>query len=262
MRPIRKRQHLSDCLAIVAALLGLLIGFAPSATAEDAAARAAAAFETGMKAYHDGDFETAEASFRQAAELAPDNTDYLLRLGITRSRLRDYDGAVEAYSRLLQITPGDAKALNNLANVYFRQDRYEEAGDYYRKALAIDPDYLLAVFHYGWVLRQLNRAEEAERQFEHCVELQPRDDRERMTQVDCLFFLGSLRFRAQDWQAAAELMEQVLRVNPPHAEARYYLGMAYLRLGRDEEGKQQLELHKQLLKSRRREAPIEKRDDS
>ena len=65
------------------------------------------------------------------------------------------------------------------------------------------------------------------------------------------------RFRAEDYAQAATLMEQVLTTSPSHMEARYYLGRAYVRLGRTEEGKQQLAIHRQMLQAKRIE-PVER----
>ena len=140
----------------------------------------------------------------------------------------------------------------------FRRGDYEEALVWYERALAIDPDYLLAKYHQGWVLRHYNRNEEAEAAFMHCLRLEPSSRREATTRLGCLFFVGTMRFRDEDYDAAAHAMEQVLGANPGHVEARYYLGMAYRRLGRVDEAREQLEAHRRLLKSTRRDAPVER----
>ena len=53
----------------------------------------------------------------------------------------------------------------------------------------------------------------------------------------------------------------VLRVHPAHLEARYYLGMAWLRLGHAEAGREQLAIHRKMLDARRKDEPIAAPDE-
>ena len=107
-------------------------------------------------------------------------------------------------------------------------------------------------------MRELNRAEEAERWFGHCLDLSATSDRERKTRIDCLYYLGALRFRARDYERSAAIMERVLSLFPAQPEARYYLGMSYRQLGRLDEAREQLEIHNKMVRSIRRSEPIEK----
>jgi tetratricopeptide (TPR) repeat protein len=221
---------------------------------------AEAAYQEGSRALGSRDYEGAVRALSRAVELAPDSVQAWFKLGLARSAAGDRAGAIDAYRRTTELDPGHVMAFNNMGNVYFRQGRYDEARGWYRRALDLDPDYLLANYHYGWILRQFNETQEAERVFSHCLELQADDDRQRRTQLDCLFYLGTLRFRAGDDAKTVSVMEQVVAVYPAHPEARYYLGMAYRNLGRLDEAQQQLEIHEKMLASRRRE-PIERRDE-
>jgi len=241
-------------------VLGLAVALAVSGAVASDEGAAEASYREGARALAAGDYAAAASALERAVQADPSSARTWLKLGLARAGLQDSEGAIAAYRKAIEIAPEDARALNNLANVYFRQGRYEEAADWYRRALDVDPDYLLAAYHYGWVLRQLNRPEEAEREFRHCLELPAENDRERRTQLDSLYYLGTLRFRANDFATAASMMERVLAAFPAHPEARYYLGMAYRRLGRDAEAREQLELHAQMLRSTRGR-PIERQPD-
>jgi len=50
----------------------------------------------------------------------------------------------------------------------------------------------------------------------------------------------------------------MVEANRSHIEARYYLGMAYRRLGRIDEAREQLELHRRMTRAVRRDNPIKK----
>jgi len=223
--------------------------------------------ETAQEAYREGalalrarDYPTAVAALERAVALEPRSGEAWFKLGLARSGAGDSAGAIEAYRQTVEINPEHSKALNNIGNSYFRQGRYEDARGWYRRALDLDPDYLLANFHYGWVLRQANENEQAQSVFEHCLEIEARDDGQKRLQLDCLFYLGTLRHRVGDDAQTVSIMEQVLEAVPGHPEGRYYLGMAYRNLGRLEEAQQQLEIHEKMLATRRSE-PIRKQDD-
>ena len=215
-------------------------------------------FERGRSAMRARDFATAAEAFQQAVDLRPNEVDSWFRLGLARSANDEGDAAIAAYRKATEMDPGHAKAHNNLGNVLFRRDDYEEALTWYERALAIEPDYMLARYHQGWVLRHYNRNEEAEAAFGHCLQLTPQRAREQTTWFDCLFFIGTLRFRAEDYDATARLMEEMLTANGGHVEARYYLGMSYRRLGRIDEAREQLEIHRRMTRAVRRDTPVEK----
>jgi len=222
---------------------------------------AEAEYRAGLAALRSGDPSAAADAFERAVGIDPALLPAWLNLGIARARVQDWAGAIAAYESLIELEPGHAKALNNMANVYFRQGRHDQAAVWYERALAADPDYLLASFHFGWVLRELNRPEEAERHFSHCFDLEAESERERKTRLDCLFYVGALRFRARDYERAAAIMERVLAVHAAHPEARYYLGMSYRQLGRLDEARRQLEIHGKMVQMLRREEPVEKQPE-
>jgi Flp pilus assembly protein TadD len=209
------------------------------------------AYQESVAAIRGRDYPSAIEAANRAVAADPTHLEAWMNLGIAHSRSQNWTEAIEAYTRVTELDPGNEKALNNVANVYFRQGRYDEAATWYRRALDVDPDYLLATFHYGWVLRQLNRLDEAEQAFDHCKEIPPANDRERQTQLDCHFYLGSIRFRRGDYAAAAGFMEDVLSVFPAHSEARHFLGLSYRKMGRMEDAARQLEIHRELLRAGR-----------
>ena len=242
--------------SIVAGILLGLLAFTAGGPAEPLPEEARTLQTEGQEALREGDHPRAATAFEAATALAPDSADLFFDLGIARSSMQDWAGALAAYRRVLELDPGNARAHNNIGNVQLRRGEYEEAAASYRRAVELEPDYLLSLYHLGWVARQLSRHEEAERAFSRCLELTATRPRERQLQEDARFYLGALRFRARDFPAAAALMEQVLSVRPNHLEAHYYVGQAYLRTGRTDEARRHLEIHKQLIDSRRTTEPV------
>ncbi len=207
------------------------------------------------------DYAGAAQVLSRAATLRPSHSDTWFQLGVTLSRLQEWDGSLDAYRRVLELDPQNAKAHNNSANVHYRRGEIEEAAAAYEKALKVDSEYVLAAFHLGWMLRQLNRPQKAEEAFERCRGIPASNSREQRAHLDCLFYLGTLRQREGDYAEAARIMEQVIRTNPGHSEARYYLGTAYRRLGRLDEAREQLGIHKEILRRRAADNPIPELSD-
>lgn len=220
-------------------------------TSTEAASDVDALAESAAEAMRARRYDEAARALTRLVELVPDDANNWLQLGIARAAGEDWEGATAAYERVIEIDPGHVKANHNLGNVYFRKGEFEPAARYYGRAMELDPDYLLGAFHLGWTLRQLGRAEEGEAAFRRCMEIPAQSARERQTHIDCLFGLGSLRHRDGDYESSSMMMEQVLRAQPAHVEARYYLGIAYRQLGRTAEAKKQLEIHARMLEARR-----------
>jgi len=242
-------------------LPALLLAVLPAGAAPTEDAAAQAAYDAGAAALRAGRHAEAAAALERAVRLDPVRGEAWAKLGAARSALMDYGGAVEAYAQVTRLEPTNAKAWHNLGNVHFRKGDYPEAARLYGHAVELDPAYQLGQFHLGWTLRELNRAEEAERAFRACLQLAPRDDRERRTRVDCVFGLGSLRHRAGDYAASAAAMEQVLTVHPGHPEARHYLAMAYRHLGRIEDAAREMKRYQDMMTARRDSTPVIARPD-
>jgi len=245
--------HARRVTVLAGLALAVVAGCAPGGSADEE-------YRKSQDAFREQNWAAAVAAARRATEIDPRHADAWFTLGRAAARQGDWDEAMGAYERVLSLEPRNAKALNNLANVHFRQGRFDQAELWYARALAIDPDYLLALFHHGWVLRQLNRNAEAERAFRHCLEVRPSDPASGQTHGDCLFFLGTLRFRAEDYAQAAAIFEQVVAALPTHPEARHQLGLAYRHLNRPADAERELAAHKELLRTRRSQ-PIQMGDE-
>jgi tetratricopeptide (TPR) repeat protein len=238
-------------LLLLACILACACG--PTGSADEEYKKAQAAFSAQS-------WDAAAAAARRATEIDARRADAWFLLGRATARQSAWSDAIAAYEKVIALEPENAKAHNNLANVYFREGRFDEAEKEYARALAIDPGYLLALFHHGWVLRQLNRDAEAEQAFRRCLEAGSPDPQAARTRGDCLFYLGTLRFRAEDYAEAARILEQVVAAMPTHAEARHQLGLAYRHLNRPADAERELNAHKELLRARRKE-PIQMSDE-
>ena len=96
-------------------------------------------FENASKALKAGDYDGAEAGFRNVLKTDPQNIGALGNLGVVYSRTHCYARAIDVYKHALRLTPQDPGLLLDLGLVYFKQDAYARALPIFRRLHARDP---------------------------------------------------------------------------------------------------------------------------
>lgn len=117
-----------------------------------------------------GDWEQAEADFRKALELEPDQPQVLNYLGYSFLEMqKNYDEALEMIERAVELRPDSGYILDSLGWGLYRLGRYEEAVGHMEKAverMAIDP---IVNDHLGDVYWAVGRYREAEFQWHRAL---------------------------------------------------------------------------------------------
>lgn len=116
----------------------------------------------------------AEASFRRAVELAPDDASALAGLG-TFIRNAGYDplSAIPYLERALELNPNDARVLGLYGELANTQGKFLEAADSFKRAYALDPNNPEQASRYGFQLAALGRYDEARTVANRLILLQP-----------------------------------------------------------------------------------------
>ncbi len=122
-----------------------------------------------------GALRAAEAVFRQAIELAPDNAALYAELAQNRARGADLAGAEIAYLAAIQTAPEDIQFKLLLAQFYADTGyRLEEAGLPAAQAVVeSEADNAQAYHLLGWIQFQLGMPEQAEANLRQALELAP-----------------------------------------------------------------------------------------
>ena len=85
-------------------------------------------------------FKEAESVARQLTGLFPQTARDLERLGETRRRMKDLQGAKDALQKLIALNPRSPTGYRKLGHLLIQNDKTSEAIQYWRKALAANPD--------------------------------------------------------------------------------------------------------------------------
>lgn len=118
-----------------------------------------------------GDYESAEASYRRAADLAPRDFDAQYKHGFALHALKRLAEAVRAYLRALTIRPNDFEANLNLSIAYLELNEAALAEPFAAEAAAQRPSDGAARANLGNVLSELGRDRRAIIEYEAAAEL-------------------------------------------------------------------------------------------
>ncbi len=117
----------------------------------------------GNEAYAEGDFETADALYREGvdrSEAGAVRADLYNNLGCALYEQEDFAGAQTAFEASLGAAltaEGRARAAYNAGNAAARQQNFDAALGFYRQALLAEPGHADAKFNYEYLKRQLQQ---------------------------------------------------------------------------------------------------------
>jgi tetratricopeptide (TPR) repeat protein len=122
-------------------------------------------------------WEAAEADFRTALELEPDQPLVLNYLGYSMvEQKRNLDEALEMIERAVKGQQDDGYITDSLGWVLYRMGRYEEAVPHMLRAVELVPDDPVINDHLGDVLWKVGRKREADFQWRRALSLGPAEE--------------------------------------------------------------------------------------
>ena len=125
----------------------------------------------------EGRWPEAEADFRMALELNPEQPQVLNYLGYSLvERRENLDEALEMIRRAVEAEPNSGYIIDSLGWVYYRLGRYDEALTYMERAVELMPTDAILNDHLGDVFWALGRKREARFQWQRALSLGPADD--------------------------------------------------------------------------------------
>ena len=143
----------------------------------DAQAATTDAFEQGLAAVRGGDLAAAVGFFQTALETTPECAECQRNLGIVQGRLGAYDDAEAAFRAALALEPDNAESYVGLAEIYNAQRRFDDAAEASAAAARLSGggggDDATAVFDQGLIFWNSGRLDEARQQFERTLVLDP-----------------------------------------------------------------------------------------
>lgn len=122
-------------------------------------------------------WDAAEADFRKALELYPDQPLVLNYLGYSLvDQGLKLDEALDMIKKAVELRPSDGYIVDSLGWVYYRLGRYDEAVKELERAIELRPSDPVINDHLGDAYWRVGRRNEARFQWNHARDLEPEDD--------------------------------------------------------------------------------------
>ncbi len=170
------------------------------------------------------------ANATQATEL--DNRDYhnWVNLGTIYSSISplgiegSVESAVSAFDEALVLRPNSPQLYLYKATLERARGNNDAAMELVQQAVGLRNQYTDAIFLLAQLQLEDDDTESALRSVEAITIFEP-------TNPVAFFQLGLLRYGSEDYVGAAQALERAIVLNSFYANARYFLGLAYWRLG-------------------------------
>ena len=211
-----------------------------------AKAQAAASATTGTPEKNQAVFEGALRKSLEAARLAvkanPAGYQNWVSLGMIYSALvpeplsvaGSYENAFFAYSEANKRNPNNPELPLFLARLEFSKGNVEEARSFIRRSIALKEDYADAYLLLAQLEVQAGNTAGAIASAERLAFLMPNNP-------GIYFELGLLKYSGKDYAGAVDTFSSALSLSPDYANAKYYLGLALVQLGRLDDARAQFE---------------------
>jgi Flp pilus assembly protein TadD len=183
----------------------------------------------GAQSVDRGEMEAAEAAYRQALSLAPEDDAALKGLALVLLRTGRADQARPILKSLLERRPDDVELLNNLGVALRDLGAQRDAVGYFRKAMEIDPDDRNALANLAYTLAMVGCSEEAIPLCRRALAIWP-------DSAELYNALAVGLTQQRDTENAVSAYRSALSLNPHLATAWMNLGVAYFRIGQEIKG--------------------------
>ena len=157
-------------------------------------------------------YADAEAEYREAARIEPTNAQWHAGVGDRLAEQQKYPQAETAYREAVRLEPENVFWRTYLGFVLARQKKYAEAEAEYRKAAQLDPNNATRYAAVGDRLVEQFKYAEAEIEYRRSVTLEPNNARWRD-------YLGYVLIKQQKWAEAEKEYKEAVRLDP--SEPRY-----------------------------------------
>jgi len=171
--------------------------------------------------------------YDQVLKINPENADALNNKGVALAALGKYEEAVCYYNQFLKNCPKDVLVLVNKGRALSKMLKYTEALECFDEVLKINPDNSHALYNKGIVHADLEKAN-ADQSIHQTLTI-PQDipvlnNDKIANNVDALYDKGVTLANLNRCDEAIACYDHILKINPDHADALSYKGVAYAAL--------------------------------
>jgi tetratricopeptide (TPR) repeat protein len=172
--------------------------------------------------------------------------------GVAASKAGDHDGAIAKFTEALTLLPECYDCLYNIGYAYMQKKDYAKSEEAFKKAIEMKGDYIEAYNGLATVYNAQKKFEEASQVSSKAAELQAAADAASpggaggAGNVDVLYNQGVIAWNAGRTEDAQKFFQQVIGVDPNHADAHYQYAMTLVNQGKLPEATTEFEAYLKL----------------
>ena len=174
------------------------------------------AFNAGLAAMKEKNYEEGVKQFNAAAEKDPTQPAIFANLGVALSNLKKYDDSVAAFRKAIELKSDDPALFANLSATLADAGKIEEAAKAVEELAKLNPSFAgLGYYNLGIVLINRGKSKEAVETFSKAIEIDPKN-------AKSYYQLGLAYFGSTDTMPqAVSNLEKYLQLEPtgPYANA-------------------------------------------
>ena len=167
------------------------------------------------------DFSNAEACYRQAVQLMPDDTQCRDEWVQVLIQLEKWEDVVRELELMLQRDPDNTTLRTNIVFALAKLHRYPEAIEHCNRILSIDPNSVKTLSNLSYLQEHCGQIEQAVASARKAFELAPQS-------AEIANNLGIAHRSAHQIEAAISSFEKAIELNPDFSLARFNLGSTQL----------------------------------
>ena len=202
-------------------------------------------YNLGLALLNTGEFQAAEAAFRETLRLSPQHPRAQVQLGnaLLGQARKGHTGkmreAAEAYTRALARAGNDPELRFNLAFTLARTGDESGSLEQYREVVRLAPDFPQGHFFLGITLFQLGRWDEATSPLQEAMARGQED-------FFAHYYLGSALLKIGDQDGARRHLNKSVQLDPQHPGAHFQLAGLHRAAGERTQAMQELRAFRDL----------------
>jgi tetratricopeptide (TPR) repeat protein len=178
------------------------------------------------------DYTNAKISLLNSLSYKKDELNTLLELGFACKQLKNNEAAIDYYKQAIELNPQSHIGYNGIGDV-FRDNvkNMQEATVWYKKTLDINPKERKGNFGIGYCLNSTGQYEAAIPYLKTAIESEP-------NYTAAFVELGYSHYKTDKYTEAITYLSTAAGLNSKNINARYYLGLVYLKQKNKEKAQQ------------------------
>ena len=167
-------------------------------------------------------YEAAIMDYNKAIELNPNLSEAYNNRGLTYAYMGNYNEAIADLTKAIELNPNYAAAYNNRGNTYDEMGNHNAAINDYNKAIELNPNNADYYNNRGVVYTKMSNYTQAITDYNKAIELNPNDDYAYNNRGVAYQELKQYKKALVDYNKALTLMEHPL-IYANRGEVHYYL---------------------------------------